>query len=458
MKTSARTLSLVVPMMAALSYLAVLPSAKATDSHDLDGDGHHDLLFQNNAGQVYAWLLDGTGNGVDFRTGSGLKPGSKFLYGGGLGDWKICGRADINGDGIADLVFQNNAGQVYVWFLDGSGNGVDFRTGSGLKPGSKFLYSGALGDWKIKGVSDINGDGIADLVFQNRAGQVYVWFLDGSGNSVDFRTGSGLKPGSKFLYGSGLGDWKIKGIGDLNGDGIKDLVFQNNAGQVYVWFLDGTGNTIHFTTGSGLKPGSKFIYPGVLGDWKIRGVDDLNGDGHNDLIFQNNAGQVYAWFLDDSGNAVNFTSGSGLRPGSKFLYSGGLGDWRVSDDDPSHDVGDDHGVGSGEVDLTNTLTRTGAAPSGATAKVELTVQGSSVELEIEVQDVPVGSYNVTIGGTVRGTVSVVTSGGGTRGRLKFEASPDQAGELLLNFPASRQPVQISQGSTTLFTGTSPTAP
>ena len=116
----------------------------------------------------------------------------------------------MNGDGFADLVFQNSVGQIYVWFLDGSGNAVNFATGSGLKPGTKFLYGGGLGDWRVVAVADVNGDSKADLVFQNSVGQIYVWFLDGTGNGIDFTSGSGLKPGSQFLYGGSLGDWKLR--------------------------------------------------------------------------------------------------------------------------------------------------------------------------------------------------------------------------------------------------------
>ena len=59
-------------------------------------------------------------------------------------------------------------------------------------------------------IADVNGDGIPDLVFQNSAGQIYRWLLDGSGNAINFTTGTGLKPGSGFLYGGGLGDWRIR--------------------------------------------------------------------------------------------------------------------------------------------------------------------------------------------------------------------------------------------------------
>jgi len=302
------------------------PTAPSASSNDLNGDGIPDLVFQNAAGQVYSWFLDGSGSAVNFATGTGLK-GSGFLWTAGLGDWKIVAISDVNGDGIPDLVFQNAIGQVYAWFLDGSGSTVDFQTGAGLK-GSGFLYTVGLGDWRLVGASDVNGDGIPDLVFQNAAGQIYAWFLDGTGTTVNFATGTGLK-GSGYLYTGGLGDWKVVAVADVNGDGVPDLVFQNPVGQVYAWFLDGTGSAVNFSMGTGLIPGSDYLYNGGLGDWQLASVGDVNGDGIPDLVFQNAAGQIYAWFLDGTGTTVNFATGAGLKSGSGYLYTGGLGDWRL---------------------------------------------------------------------------------------------------------------------------------
>ena len=286
---------------------------------DLNGDGTTDLVFQNGAGQLYGWNMDGAGA----MTSGG------FVYGGGLGDWRLRAVADINNDGFADLIFQNNAGQIYVWYLDGSGNPVNFTTRGGLAAGSQYLYGGGLGDWKIVACTDLNGDGFADLIFQNNAGQIYVWFLDGSEDAINFSTGTGLKPGWQFLYPGGLGDWRVVACADVNNDGAADLIFQNGVGQIYVWFLDGTGKTVSFSTGAGLKPGSRFLYSGGLADWRIGACADMNGDGLPDLIFQNNAGQISVWTLDGSGSTVDFAKGTGLKPESRMIYPGGLGDWRL---------------------------------------------------------------------------------------------------------------------------------
>ena len=51
--------------------------------------------------------------------------------------FKVAVRRDFNNDGKADLVFQNNAGQIGVWY-------------SGLPTDAAFIYSGGLGDWRLR--------------------------------------------------------------------------------------------------------------------------------------------------------------------------------------------------------------------------------------------------------------------------------------------------------------------
>jgi len=74
---------------------------------------------------------------------------------------------DFNGDGNADLVWEDTAtGQRAIWFLK---NGV-FSSG---------IYSPTMPvQWHIAGAADFNGDGFADLVWENTAtGERAIWFL-----------------------------------------------------------------------------------------------------------------------------------------------------------------------------------------------------------------------------------------------------------------------------------------
>lgn len=294
---------------------------------DLNGDSFCDLVFQNTGtGQLQEWLLDGTGASINFGTGSGIKS-TGYLYGGSLPGWRLAGVGDVDGDSIPDLIFQNTStGQIQAWLLDGSGSSINFTTRSGIKS-SGYLYGGTLAGWQVAGIADVDGDGKADIIFQNTStGQVLAWFLDGTGASVNFSTGSGIK-GSGYLYGGSLVGWQLSGIGDVNGDGIPDLVFQNGyTGQVFAFALDDTGDSINFSTGSGTK-GSGYLYGGSLLGWRLAGVWDLNGDGIPDLLFQNSStGQVYGFFLDGTGASVNFSTGSGIK-GADYLYGGSLPGW-----------------------------------------------------------------------------------------------------------------------------------
>ncbi len=264
-----------------------LPTAPDVDTsdvvhfaqRDLSGDGIADLVFQNGAGQIVIWYMDGKGNPSGF----------KQVYDGSLGDWKIAGVADMNGDGKADLLFQNALGQIVVWHMDGKGTTSGFA----------YLHSGALGDWRVVGTADMDGDGNMDLVFQNGPGQIVVWHMDGRGAPLR----------SAFISTAALGDWRLVGAADLDGDGKADILFQNGFGQIAVWHTDGAGAVRD----------AAFVFSGGLGGWRVVNVADMDGDGRADLIFQNSAGQIAVWHMD----------GDGVPTGSAFIYNGGLGDWRV---------------------------------------------------------------------------------------------------------------------------------
>jgi hypothetical protein len=258
---------------------SILPPQPSAPLRDFNADGKGDLLFQNNAGQIAAW----------FMNGSGAIGSSAVIYGAGLGDWRVKAIADLNSDGIADIILQNNAGQVYVWYM----------TSAGTIASGAFVFSGGLGDWKVKGAADVNSDGKADLILQNNAGQIFAWYMNGQGAIAS----------GAFIYSGGLADWKLAAAVDLNGDGNADLTFQNNAGQLFTWYMNG----------SGAIASSGYLYAGALGDWRLTAVADLNSDGNADLVFQSTAGQIFVWYMN----------GKASIGSSAYVFTGALGEWRL---------------------------------------------------------------------------------------------------------------------------------
>ncbi len=93
--------------------------------------------------------------------------------------------------------------------------------------------------------------------------------------------------------------------GDVDRDGYPDLVFRSNANgaQNKVWIMNGVARASE----AAITPDASSA------DWKIRGVDDFDGDGQTDLVFWNQlTGNVEFWLM----NGVT-------RIGSPLPLSGG---------------------------------------------------------------------------------------------------------------------------------------
>lgn len=106
--------------------------------------------------------------------------------------------------------------------------------------------------------------------------------------------------------------------------------------------------------------------------------------------------------------------------------------------------------------LTQPLTAGPAAPVAAQAEVVVDIGLVGViEIEIEAESLAAGTYTISIGGVTRGTLIMAPDGGTVKGKRHFEIYPDDADELLLDFPVVGQPLVISQGGITYFSGIIP---
>jgi hypothetical protein len=138
--------------------------------------------------------------------------------------------------------------------------------------------------WEIRAVGDLDGDGKCDIIWQNMAvGTLGVWYMDGGT----------VRSRASFNMGMADANWKIAGAGDLNLDGKADIIWQNHAtGFLGAWAMD--GHTVIWT--GNLAPSVDTRLADT--NWKIGGVGDTNGDGFADLIWQNmSTGDVGVWFL-----------------------------------------------------------------------------------------------------------------------------------------------------------------
>ena len=186
--------------------------------------------------------------------------------------WNIVGTRDYNGGGFANLVWEQQSSNIVE---------IQLTTGNSTLGGGVIQNTPFDAAWSVVGTGDFNGDGKADLVYQRPSdGLVEIQLLNGN-----TAIGGGAVTNSPFDA-----SWNVVAVGDFNGDGKADLVYQRQSdGLVEVQLLN--GNT---AIGGGVIANNPFGR-----DWKIITTGDFNGDGKSDLVWQNQAtGLVELQFLD----------------------------------------------------------------------------------------------------------------------------------------------------------------
>ncbi|MCJ8191511.1 FG-GAP repeat domain-containing protein [Sphingomicrobium aestuariivivum] len=172
----------------------LLPDGRSTsvDAGDLDGDGDMDLAFARRDGDESIVLLN-----------EGADGWRKVALAGSAGDHRKLAVADMDGDGLKDVVLASTEGALTFYRNEG---GTFAATGSTSVPSGQVqaLVAG-----------DVDGDGDMDLV------------AGGEGaNALLLNDGAGVLTAHEL---PGLeGDSYGLALGDMNGDGKVDVVVANS--------------------------------------------------------------------------------------------------------------------------------------------------------------------------------------------------------------------------------------
>lgn len=272
---------------------------KIAGSGDFDGDRQADILwrYQDSVTTSTAiWRMVGTTHVSDF-------------YPADLGrTWEVEAVADFDANGRADILWGNTAtGEHRLW-----------KNGDPTSTRQKVSYQNAGANvstaWVVKGAGDFNGDGKADVFWENNDGNTAIWLMNGS-------TWIG-----ELSFGPRGGGYGFQGIGDFNGDARADVLWRGINDDLKIWFngggvVDGAG-TVQSTACGGGTPNGPLArctiasgpswnnqYVNVPGDkpfakptavstaWVIDRIADFNHDGRDDLLWRSGSSMAI-WYLD----------------------------------------------------------------------------------------------------------------------------------------------------------------
>jgi hypothetical protein len=222
----------------------------AVHNQDFNGDGVSDILWQRNDGDVYTWEMQGG----QIKFGVEI-PGTDP-------NWSIRDTGDFDGDGVSDILLQRSDGDVYIWEMQ---NG---RIKAGIE------IPGTDSNWHIQGTGDFNGDGTSDILWQRSDGDVYIWGMQNG----HIKTGIEI-PGTDS-------SWHVQGTGDFNGDGTSDILWRRGDGDVFIWGMQ--NGRIQSGTELGVTPTN----------WHIQGTGDFDGDGKSDILWRSDSGDTQAWLMN----------------------------------------------------------------------------------------------------------------------------------------------------------------
>jgi len=251
------------PVYEGWAYLNHTPTSGwvVVGAGDFDRNGVPDLVYMNTSTRQVTVNYFGGAGGAQYL-------GYAYLNSSGNPGWTVTAVADFNGDGVPDLVWQNDSThQVTVNYYGGAGGAT--------LTGWKWLnQAGGTAGYTVVAAADFDGNATPDLVWENlSSGQVTVDYYS-------YVSGSPTYTSTAWLSQSGYPGWTVRGAIDMNGDGVPDLIWQNNStGQVTVHFYGGAGGAV--------DQGWGWLHQASDNSgWRVAAVADFDGNGTPDLVWQ----------------------------------------------------------------------------------------------------------------------------------------------------------------------------
>ncbi|GIF09602.1 FG-GAP repeat domain-containing protein [Actinoplanes siamensis] len=185
---------------------------------------------------------------------------------------------DITGDGKADLAAIDASGKL--WIYPGKAISHDPSTAYPKNLFNARFQAGSSG-WNnftaVVRYGDFNADGKQDILTRDKQGNLSIY--PGTGTTPQIIANKGIAAGTGW---SGFAS--ITGAGDLNSDGLDDILGQKTDGTL--WLYTGTGKVTKPFSSRGTQIGT-----GWKGDL-LTAAGDWSGDGRPEFWFRNTKGYI----------------------------------------------------------------------------------------------------------------------------------------------------------------------
>ena len=312
------------PSFATQTTFATGTAPKALAVANVNGDGRPDIIVTNYGAASVSVLLNTTAAGAttpSFATqqtfATGTNPQSLAV-------------ADVNGDGLTDLVVGNGGSNSVSVLLNTTAPGA-------TTPSFAAQQTFATGSSPFSVVTaDVNGDGLTDLIVANTGSSTVSVLLN-----MTVPGASSVSFAAQQTFATGSGPISLA-VADLNGDGLPDLITANFSSNTVSVLLNTTSHVESTPAGVPAPVFSQAAAP-ATGTTPFSAVmADVNGDGRPDIIVANYGSASVSVLLNTTAPgsaspsfASQMTFATGIKPISvavAVLNGDGLPDLIVAND------------------------------------------------------------------------------------------------------------------------------